>query len=778
MKKRFIIRFLKIFFGILGCLVLAIILFIGGFWWKYRSFVDVARKEIPAAITGEYPLSSKVDPFIGTGGVPWTCAYNFPGVSLPFGMMRLSPETASMLTSDKALNTSGYFYGDDKIVGFSHTRLVGTGATDGGHFLIQPIADQKLPGETPQEVQHKYSHKNELAYPGYYSLELPDKGINVELTGTERAGVHRYTFDDTKNPGILLDISHTLGDKRSEDAYLKILNDQDLEGHIRSFGSFAGRYGGIKVYFAAKFDTPFAKYQIWENDIKSTKNPSNTNEKLISLFRFDEPKIELKIAISHVSVENAWQNLEAEVHDKSFETVSKEALDAWESRLSSIQISGGTMEQQVNFYTTLYRSFQMPTIFNDVNGQYIGFDKAIHQADEFQYFTDMSIWDTFRTAHPLYTLIAPQDQQDMIVSLVQMAKQGGWLPRWPSGNGYTNSMLGSASDIVISEAYQKGICDFDVQFAYDKMKQIALASTPKGSAYSGRDGNDDCVKYGYCPADSMDEAVSRTLEFAWSDYSIALLAKQLGYQEDAQKFHEKSMQYKNVWNPETQFFHPRNANGEFVKDFKPHMLTYVDNKEKYTNDYVEGSAMQWRWAPLFDAPGLINLFESKDYFISELNDFFAKSDPEIGYWYPGSYYWHGNEPDIHAAYLFNYAGRPDLTQKWVRWILDNKYTNRYDGLDGNDDGATLSAWYIFSSLGFYPLAGTDIYLLGAPLFEKATIKIGSANLEIHTLNYAPENKYVKQVWLNGELLDRTWMKHDEISNGGMLKFEMSSTPAI
>ena len=339
-------------------------------------------------------------------------------------------------------------------------------------------------------------------------------------------------------------------------------------------------------------------------------------------------------------------------------------------------------------------------------------------------------------------------------------------------------MLGSASDIVISEAYQKGICDFDVQFAYDNMKQIALASPPKGSAYSGRDNNDDCVKYGYCPADSMDEAVSRTLEFAWSDYSIALLAKQLGYQEDAQKFHEKSMQYKNVWNPETQFFHPRNANGEFVKDFKPLMLTYVDNKEKYTNDYVEGSAMQWRWAPLFDAPGLINLFESKDYFISELNDFFAKSDPEIGYWYPGSYYWHGNEPDIHAAYLFNYAGRPDLTQKWVRWILDNKYTNRYDGLDGNDDGATLSAWYIFSSLGFYPLAGTDIYLLGVPLFEKATIKIGSANLEIHTLNYAPENKYVKQVWLNGELLDRTWMKHDEISNGGMLKFEMSSTPEI
>jgi predicted alpha-1,2-mannosidase len=411
-----------------------------------------------------------------------------------------------------------------------------------------------------------------------------------------------------------------------------------------------------------------------------------------------------------------------------------------------------------------------------VNGEYIGFDKAIHQADSFRYFTDMSIWDTFRTAHPLYTLVAPDDQKDMIKSLIKMAKQGGWLPRWPSGHGYTNSMLGSASDIVISEAYQKGICDFDVQFAYENMKQIALASTPKGAAYSGRDNNDDCVKYGYCPADRMDEAVSRTLEFAWSDYSISLLAEQLGYKDEAQKFLDKSMLYKNIWNPETQFFHPRNADGTFVKEFKPLLLTYVDSNEKYTNDYVEGSAMQWRWAPFFDADGLIKLFKSKDYFLNELDQFFAKSDPEIGHWYPGSYYWHGNEPDIHAPYLFNYAGRPDLTQKWVRWVLENKYTNRYDGLDGNDDAATLSAWYIFSALGFYPVAGTDIYQLGAPLFEKAVVNMGNSMLQIYTKNYAPENIYTKNIWLNDTLLDRTWIRHEELKNGATLTFEMSSTP--
>ncbi|MCK5470956.1 MAG: glycoside hydrolase family 92 protein, partial [Cyclobacteriaceae bacterium] len=380
--------------------------------------------------------------------------------------------------------------------------------------------------------------------------------------------------------------------------------------------------------------------------------------------------------------------------------------------------------------------------------------------------------------HPLFNMIAPDDQRDMIVSLIQMAKEGGWLPRWPSGYGYTGSMLGSASDIVISEAWQKGIRNYDVEFAYQNMKMIALASTPPGSAYSGRRGNDDCVKYGFCPADSMEQAVSRTLEYAWSDYSIGLLAKELGYDEDSRLFHEYSMNYKNVWNPETQYFHPRNADGNFVEDFDPLLLTYLSGDDSFTNDYVEGSALQWRWAPLFNAKGLIELFKNKEFFISELETFFEKSEPERGNWNPGSYYWHGNEPDIHAAYLFNYAGRPDLTQRWVRWILNARYANRYDGLDGNDDAGTLSAWYIFSALGFYPVAGTDIYQLGAPLFEKAEINMGEVNLSVVAENYAPDHIYVKNIWLNDSLLDRTWFKHHEIQNGGTLIFEMSKEPTM
>lgn len=498
-------KFIIILLSIIGVILLASVLFISGVWLKYNSIVTKQPIKIPDAVSAAYPLSAQVNPFIGTGGVPWTCANNFPGASMPFGVVRLSPETSSMLTDDKALNKSGYFYGDNKIIGFSHTRLVGTGATDGGHFLVFPTNGNNIEEQT-KDVFYNYSHKNELAYPGYYSVDLPDEGIKVELTSTERVGVHRYTFSDETSPGIILDVTHALGDKRSKEGYIKIRPEINaVEGHARTFGSFAGRYGGIKVYFAARFSKPMTSFGTWKNDEFSQNSMEAMGDKIRAAFTFEqtdsESRIELHLAVSHVSIENAWENLESEIAGKDFDDITNEAIQAWENRLSSIKISGGSDEQKINFYTALYRSLQMPTVFNDVNGDYMGFDKKVHRADSFRYFTDMSIWDTFRTTHPLYTLIAAKDQRDMVASLVRMAKEGGWLPRWPSGNGYTNSMLGSASDIVISEAYQKGIKNFDVEFAYQSMKKTALASTPHGAAFSGRRGNDECIKYGFCPAD-------------------------------------------------------------------------------------------------------------------------------------------------------------------------------------------------------------------------------------------------------------------------------------
>lgn len=767
--------FLKIFLLILGIALLTVISIGLGFWLTYQNVVREVPQLPVAAQPGE--LGREVNPFIGTGGIPWVCGYNFPGADLPFGVVRLGPETASIWFNSKALNTSGYFYGDNKIIGFSHTRLNGTGATDGGHFLVVPTDAPVSAKNALNGFYLPFSHADEIAFPGYYAVKLAQPHVLVELTATQRVGVQRYTFCENQSPRIYIDISHTLGDRPSSDGKISVHPETgEIEGEIRTFGTFAGRYGGLKVYFVAQFNPEIRSFRIWDGAGLVTNQTRASGNKLGIELEFPENQsvIELKLAISHVSVANARENLLIETGSASFDSIQLRARDAWEAVLNRIKIEGGSPVQRSIFYTALFRTFQMPTEFNDVNGDYIGFDNQVHRAEGFRYFTDLSLWDTFRTTHPLYTLIAPRAQRDVLVSLVEMSRQGGWLPRWPAGHGYTNSMLSTPADMVIAESWLKGIRNFDVEQAYPAMRETALTATPKGARYSGREGIEHFLKYHYCPAELMKEAVSRTFEFCWGDHSIASLAAALGKTEDARLFSGHAEYYRNLWNPVTQYFQPRDTLGNFVEPFHPLLLTYFDFEDKYTNDYVEGSALQWRWGAPFDAEGMIELFKSREYFISELNEFFEKSTPGIGSWNPGPYYWHGNQPDLHAAYLFNAAGRPDLTQKWVRWILENKYSDRFDGLDGNDDGGTLSAWYVFSALGFYPVAGSDQYQLGAPLFPRAELNTGPSRLIILADNYAPENFYVRNVFLNDTLLDRTWISHAELVHGGVLRFEMAA----
>jgi len=765
--------------GLLG-LGLALVLVVGGWVLKYRSVVNRTPIRKSERTEGTEPVR-RVNPFIGTGGIPWVCGHNFPGAMTPFGMVRLGPETASIVTRSRALNTSGYYYGDDQLLGFSHTRLNGTGATDGGHFLVIPTRDLIEPSQLKAGYTTSFSHSDEMAEPGYYSVVLRDIGARVELTATPRVGVHRYTFDETRGAGsrahLMLDVSNALGGRRSGEGSVRVLpGAREVEGTIKTYGTFAGRYGGLRVYFVARSRVPIKRFGTWIGETRVEGREMAEGDRVGVDLGFDLPvgggSVELALAISHVSVANARANLDEETRGREFDTIRRETLRAWEERLSTIQIEGGSERDREIFYTALYRTFQMPTLFQDVNGEYIGFDRKTHRAEGFRYYTDFSMWDTFRTVHPLYTLIASAEQQDFMNSLVRMLEQGGWLPRWPSGHGYSNSMLGTPADIVMAEAYLKGIRGFDIEKAYQAMRRTALGATPPGAAFSGREGVDAYLKHGYCPSDRMEESVARTLEFAWSDRAIALLAERLGHREDAALFRGHAGNYRNLWNPATQYFQPRDAAGRFFEPFKPKLLTYLDLKGKYTKAYVEGSALQWRWAVPHDAEGLIGLFRSREYFAEQLNAFFAEADSARGGWNPGPNYWHGNQPDIHAAYLFNDAGRPDLTQKWVRWILENKYSDTYDGLDGNDDGGTLSAWYVFSALGFYPVAGTDRYELGAPLFERATMRLKDGVLRVETENHAPRRWAVRRVRLNGEILERRWIRHSEIERGGTLRFEM------
>lgn len=723
-------------------------------------------------------LGRLVNPFIGTGGLFYLCGNEFPGACVPFGMVRLSPDTVSD-SGTRALNTSGYYYRDSRVLGFSHTRLVGTGATDGGQFLVIPWVGPQPPDAHRHGLDFTFAHHDETAFPGYYALKFPKQGVTAEMTATCRVGVHRYTFPASGPHHLLIDVTNALGRGIGKEGEVHVLPEaNEVEGAVRTFGTFTKRYGGIKVYFVLRSSKRFAGVRTWKGNAFSSEAHSAGNDvgvDLVFATADATPVIELKVALSYVSIKNARANLDAEAGQLSFDQVFASAKGEWEDKLSRIRVEGGTEKERTIFYTALYHSLQMPTAFSDVNGEYLGFDGKTHKAADFTYFTDMSLWDTFRTTHPLFTLIAPRDQRDMVVSLVEMARHGGYLPRWPCGNGYSNSMFGTPADMVVAETYLKGIRDFDVETAYQAMRKTALGRTDK-SRFSGRQGIEDYLKFHYCPCDRGDESVAKTLEYSYADRSIAYLARALGHREDAALFEQHARYYRNVWNPKTEYFQPRNAQGSFDEAFRPLLLTYLDRGGKYTRAYVEGSALQWRWGAPFDAEGLVSLFKSRDYFVHDLEQFFAHSIPEVGR-NPNAYYWHGNQPDIYAAYLFNAAGRPDLTQKWVRWILDVKYGNGENGLDGNDDGGTLSAWYVLSSLGLFPRAGSDRYELAAPLWTRAEIQMGTRRLVILAENAGHKNVYVKRVSLNGKLLDRWWIKHAEIAAGGLLRFEMSPEPA-
>ena len=773
-------RWLRRLAFLVTALALALAAFLGAALYQHHRIVDAPRGGMhPGFAPGE--LGRWVDPFIGTGGFPWMCGNNFPGAMTPFGMVRLGPETRSWFGHHRALNTSGYFYADDELLGFSHTRLNGTGATDGGHFLVLPALKPLDPAQLTQPRGLRFSHRDEAASPGYYAVRLPGPGVLAELTATPRVGVHRYTFPANVTPHLVLNVANAMGGRPSREGVVRILpSASEVEGSIRTFGSFASRYGGLRVHFVARASQPFARTATWREKDLSSERLEATGDHVGAELAFAPTRaptaISLKLAISHVSVANARANLDAEAGAAEFEDLCAAAARSWEERLGSIRIDGGTPSQRTIFYTALFRCFQMPTLFTDANGDYLGFDRQTHRATGFQYYSDLSLWDTFRTTHPLYTLIASREQRDMLVSLVTMRNQGGWLPRWPSGHGYSNSMLGTPADIVLAEAYLKGIRDFDVDTAYAAMKTTALAPTPPGAAFSGRRGVEHYLRYQYCPRDLVPESVARTFEYGWADDAIARLAAARGLTNDAAQFTAQSRAYRNLWNPATQYFQPRDSAGRFFEPFKPLLLTYLDRTGEYTRDYVEGSALQWRWGAPYDAAGMIALFRSPDFFVAELDAFFARARSTLGGWNPGPYYWHGNQPDVHAAYLFNVAGRPDLTQKWVRWILDHKYGEGYAGLDGNDDGGTLSAWYVLSALGFYPVAGSARYQLGAPLFPRAEVRLAGGTLVISTENHAPDHPYVSAARLNGVELKEPWFDHDQIARGGELHFVMSPTP--
>ena len=718
--------------------------------------------DMPEVETGEY--TQYVDPFIGTGGTPWAAGMLSPAATVPFGTVRLGPDTSFIGGAYVVkTNTSGYYYEHGHIKGFSHSRLSGTGAEDYQMFRVTPAIGDKDAGVIA------YSHLYENAVPGYYAVYLPSLDCFAEFTSTIRTGVHRYTFNSSADARLYIDVTSTAGNYSANSGEVSVDENGMITGSAVIGAAFSSRYDGLPVYFAATVDKDIVSYEI--------KGDSSDLGIDLNFGNLKGDSLEMKLAISFVSIENAKLNLSEETDGLTFDDVRKNALADWEEALSVIDMESADEEIKTVFYTALYHSMIMPTDFTDVNGDYLDFNKEVDNTNgEYTYRSDLSLWDTVRTTHSLYTLIAPEIQQDVLNSLLDMAEKGGSIPRWAQGAGYAGSMLGDPANILITESYLKGF-DFDVETAYQYMKKSSDGAVNK----AGRTYVELYNEYGYVPDDlaPADESVARTIEYSWEDAAIATLAAALGYEDDAQEYYEKSMYYKNTFNTDTKYFQARNSDGNYVWNFNPYITTFYDAVmiKKFADCYCEGSARQWRWNALQDIDGMIELFGGEDYFVSELNDFMEDASLNRAAIDPGSGFWVGNQHDIHTPYLFSDAGRSDLTQKWVRWTLAERFSSDVNGLDGNDDGGTLSSWYVFSAMGFYPLAGTDKYWIGSPNVDSAVITLGNGKtLEITALNQSAENVYVESVTLNGVQLEGTYVTHEQLMAGGELVFIMSATP--
>ncbi len=741
-----------------------------------------------------------VNPFLGTDFF----GHTYPGSGLPFGLVHLGPDTGTEGWS----HCAGYVYGDNTIIGFSHTHWSGVGMVNGGEIMLMPTAADQLqivPGtaKNPEEgYRSRFSHADETATPGYYSVMLKDENIKVELTATKRAGFHRYTFPKTENARIILDLGHQIGAMKSEElSEFKIIDNNRIEG--------AKRANLGKVYFVAEFSKPFRYYGTFDTEYVTPESggsywpyKSGENGNKIGAFvtykTLENEAILVKVGISYTSIEGARKNLEAEIPDWDFERVKNEARETWNREISKIQVDGATDDQKEIFYTALYHSFLAQYISSDADGKYIDSDGQIHVAKDFDFYGSFSCWDTYRSQHPLLTLTAPEHVDDFIKSIAAKTEHYDWLPAQHFLNVFGESMVGDHLIPVIVDAYMKGFRDFDVKFLYKAMKRKALETpTEPRLAHAGRSGLEFYKTLGYTPVDKVAESVPNTLELAYDDWCIAQLANALGEKSDYELFMKRAGNYANLWDAETQFMRPKKAdrsfleamNGreqEIVTEGNHHYYKYFDPLlvgRRPNRHYTESNAWQYIWSVQHDAQGLINLFGNSEAFVAKLDTFFGMDVNITPPKYVGvvgtiGQYVQGNQPSHHVAYLYNYAGQPWKTQQRARQVCEELYRSGPGGLCGNEDMGSLSSWYVLSAIGIYPVTpGLPVYAIGSPVLGEAKISLaGGKSFAIKAHNNSKENKYIQSATLNGLPFDRTWITHEEITKGGELVFKMGSQP--
>jgi predicted alpha-1,2-mannosidase len=712
----------------------------------------------PEKVSDEENLTDFVNPFIGTDGPGNT----YPGATVPYGMVQLSPDIG-IPGWDRI---AGYFYQDSIISGFSHMHLSGTGAGDLYDILVMPTNSRFLKRIEANNFKpfSSFSHEKETASPGYYSVDLLDYGIKVELTATERTGIHKYTFPKDKNTQIHIDLGYALNWDRPIETHFNVVNKTTIEGYRKSSGWAKDQ----RVYFVIKVSKSFKEYELFKNDTLTKSPVIGKNTKIILKYTTSEgEEIILKTGLSSANIEGAYQSLEKEAANFDFETLRNQAKSKWENQLRKIMISTKNDRKKKIFYTMLYQSMLAPTLLSDHNGNYKGANDAIMNADGFDRYDTFSLWDTYRAAHPLHTILHPNRVSDMVNSMLAHYKETGLLPVWSMQGNETNMMIGYHAVPVIVDAYFKGINNFDSELAY----KACVASATDASRQI-----DEYMDLGYVPIDDENEnwSVSKTLEYAYGDWCIAQFAKALGQTEEYTTFLKRSENWQNVYDSKSTFMRPKSNKGVFLKDFVP---------KEYSPYFCESNAWQYFWSVQHNIEGLINSVGGNKIFEKKLDSMFTLHpllEDKLPIFSTGmiGQYAHGNEPSHHVAYLYNYVKKPWKTQKLVRDILETQYKNKPNGHCGNEDCGQMSSWYVFSALGFYPVnPAQGTYAFGSPIIDEAAINLENGKtFTVKALNNNSENTYIQSITLNNELIERNYITHKEIIGGGELVFTMGSTP--
>lgn len=715
-----------------------------------------------------------VNPFIGTGAVDAQSlsGSNFPGACTPFGLVQLSPDTREN-PDDPA---SGYDYNDHTIAGFSHTHLSGTGVADLVDFLFMPytgnIVWSAAPDKKDSGYRSAFSHSQEKALPGYYSVQLLTHQIQAELTATEHCGMQRYTFPSSGEGRVIIDMDHSLDKKRGYwpckiiAAHIEIVNDHTIEGYRIITGWSHLR----KVYFHSEFSQPFASRQL-KNGGQLLDNgtiANGSNLKAVLTFNTTGKPVLVKTGISTVSAAGARNNLAIEIAGFNFDDVASQALNSWNKELSAIE-ADGTDEQKTIFYTGLYHAFIQPNNLADADSAYLGTDLTEHKAADGKHYSTFSLWDTYRAAHPLYTLIQRQRSAALINSMIRQYDTYGYLPIWQLWGEETYCMIGNHAIPVIVDAYMKGITGIDYAKAYEAIKASSVV-VHQGAPYPVLD------QYHYFPEDLQSQSVSITLEIAYDDWCVAQMAKQMGKTADYTYFLERSTYYRNLYDQQTGFFRGKNSKGEWLP-FNP--LEYGGNGG---SPFTEGNGWQYFWYVPQDVPDLIKLVGGDKAFVNKLDTFFtldAKPGDVNGNasGFIGQYA-HGNEPSHHVIYLYNYAGQPWKAQQYAARVMQQLYNEKSSGYAGNEDCGQMSSWYIFSAMGFYPVnPANSVYVIGSPQLKKAVIH--GENGKAFTV-LAPDaggkNVYVQRATLNGKAYNKTYITQSDIVKGGTLEFVMGEKP--